>query len=99
MSASHVVSPAAQRDIRDIYEYISRDSPRNAAKVVTRLYDEFGLIARTPGIGHIRPELRDNSLRAISVYKYLVIYDSVRRPLEIIRVIHGAMDLQRQFTR
>jgi len=34
-----------------------------------------------------------------SVYKYVVIYDPTNWPVEIIRVIHGAMNLGPEFHR
>jgi toxin ParE1/3/4 len=91
------VSPAAELDIQGIYLHIARRSPQNADRVLAKLLEEFDVIAGMPGIGHIRPELRDDTLRVISVFKLLVIYDPSRKPIEIVRVIHGAMDLGREF--
>ena len=93
----YVVAPAAQRDIRAIYNFIEDQSEKNAAKVVRALYDEFDTIADMPGIGHTRPGLHDDTLRVIAVYKYLVIYDPTSKPLQILRVIHGARDLGNAF--
>jgi antitoxin ParD1/3/4/toxin ParE1/3/4 len=48
-------------------------------------------------MGHTRPELHNDLLRVVSVYRFLIIYDASRRPVQIIRVIHGAMDLEDEF--
>ncbi len=96
---SFVVAPAAERDLKQIYGYITSHSVRNADRGLARFLQQFDSIGKMPGIGHRRPELNDPSLRVSSVYKYLVIYDATRRPVEILRIIHGAMDLQREFSK
>jgi antitoxin ParD1/3/4/toxin ParE1/3/4 len=93
----YLISPAAERDIQGIYWHIARRSPQNADRVLAKLLEQFERIAGMPGIGHTRPELRDDTLRVISVFKFLVIYDPTRKPIEIVRVIHGHMDLGREF--
>ena len=52
-------------------------------------------LAAKKDVGHTRWELGDDSLRVVSIYRFLVIYDPTRRPLEILRVVHGARDLTR----
>jgi len=99
MMAAYFISPKAETDIRDIYDYIAADSIGNADRVFNRLIKQFDAIAQTPGIGHKRPELNDESLRVISIYNFLVIYRATARPIQIVRVIHGAMDLGPEFRR
>jgi len=91
--SAYVVSPSAQDDIRGIADHIAHDSIKNAEKVVSRLYAQFERLAEFPGLGHTRAELKDDTLRVISVYKYLVIYDGSVRPIQILRVVHGARNL------
>jgi plasmid stabilization system protein ParE len=91
------ISLLAQDDIRVIYSFIAKDSTQNADRVLAKLIEQFKSLAETPGLGHTRRELDDDTLRVISVYSYLVIYDPARRPLEIVRVIHGAMELGKAF--
>ena len=47
-----------------------------------------------PGIGHVRLDLADESLRFYRVYDYFIIYIYSSRPLWIARVLHGARDLR-----
>jgi antitoxin ParD1/3/4/toxin ParE1/3/4 len=63
------------------------------------LIKQFIAIAKTPGMGHTGSELNDDTLRVISVHNFLVIYSATSRPIEIVRVIHGAMNLGPQFRR
>jgi antitoxin ParD1/3/4/toxin ParE1/3/4 len=52
-------------------------------------------LARTPGMGHLREDLADEPLKFWPVYSYLIIYRPETRPLQIVRVLHGARDLRR----
>lgn len=89
------LTQAAEGDIAEIAEHIATRSTRNALKVANKLYDTFARVAAWPGIGHVRSELRDDSLRVTSLYKLLIIYDPTIKPLTILRVVHGHRDLRR----
>jgi antitoxin ParD1/3/4/toxin ParE1/3/4 len=39
-------------------------------------------------------EIRNAILLLWTVYSYLIVYDPLTKPLEIIRVVHGARDLE-----
>jgi plasmid stabilization system protein ParE len=47
-----------------------------------------------PEMGHLRRDLTSESFRFWSVYSYLVIYRAEARPVQILRVIHGARDVR-----
>ncbi len=51
-------------------------------------------IAARPGIGHLREDLADEFLRFVTVWNCLIVY-RVARPVEIVRVVHGARDVAR----
>ncbi len=51
-------------------------------------------LAKNPGIGHMREELADKRHRFLLVYSYLIVYRSDAKPLQIIRILHAARDLQ-----
>ena len=59
------LAPAARDDIESITHYIrtKQNSPQNAKLVALRLLDHFRLLASRPGLGHVREELADDSLR------------------------------------
>jgi toxin ParE1/3/4 len=54
-----VVREAAARDLDDIFDWISKDSPRAATKLVRRILDRIDIDRLTiPGLTHIgRPGL------------------------------------------
>lgn len=50
-----VLTPKAREDLHDIIGYIASESPLAVKRVHMRLYDEMRVLAKTPGLGHIRP--------------------------------------------
>lgn len=94
MSSSFVFTPSATRDIDEILEYVlDRDGSGRALHVYEKLHDAFLTAAAQPNIGHRREDLADESLRVWLVYSFLVIYRPDTRPVEIVRVLHGARDI------
>jgi toxin ParE1/3/4 len=92
MSRFKLSDPAGE-DLRDIRDYISRDSVAAARRVIAQLREAFRGLAQMPGKGHVRDDLSSRPLRFWPVGSYLVVYDPKRRPLEIVRVLHGARDI------
>jgi toxin ParE1/3/4 len=91
-----LLAPAAKSDIFEIWNYYA--SEVGDAELADRMRDEIfnGIraAARKPGIGHLRRELADEPLRFWRVRKYLIIYRSQRKPIQVVRVLHGARDVQ-----
>ena len=56
-------------------------------------------LAEFPHIGHTREDVTDKPLRFWSVYSYPIVYWPEKKPLEVVRVVHGAQDLRRFFNR
>lgn len=88
-----LLTSPAKEDIRQIVRYIRQDNPDAAAKVRTKLKSAMQRLADFPEMGHIRSDLADEAMRVWSVYSYLIIYRSERKPLEVLRVVHGAREL------
>ena len=89
-----VLTPAAREDLVEIFEYISKDSPDAARRVRKEFRSAMQKLARMPDMGHVRRDLTSESFRFWSVYSYLVIYRAEARPIQILRVIHGARDVR-----
>ena len=89
----YLLTPAARDDIGEIWLYIAADNPDAADSLEADLFAAFELLADRPEIGHRRPDLTDKPTRFFTVRRnYLVVYAPDTRPLEIIRVLHGARD-------
>ncbi len=87
------LSAQAAREVEDIWEYIARDDVAAARRVRLEFYDAFQKLAEQPGIGHTRDDITSRPVRFWPVRSYLVVYKPGSRPLEIVRVVHGARDL------
>lgn len=101
MTARFSVSPAADRDLDDQAGYLARKAGLETA---LRLYDAaaatFERIARMPGIGERResPNPRLAGLRVSRVEgfeQHLIFYRPAGDGIEIVRVLHGARDIDR----
>ncbi len=89
MAATLIWSKEALDDIDAIAEFISRDSPYHAQRVVDALFELGDKIAQQPLIGRIVPELEDPQLRERFLYSYRVLYGINAQHREIIAIIHG----------
>jgi antitoxin ParD1/3/4/toxin ParE1/3/4 len=90
-----VLTPAARADLVEIANYIrEQGSPDAARRVGEELRLAMRKLADMPGMGHLRSDLADESLRIWSVYSYLILYRPQTNPLQIIRVLHGARDVE-----
>jgi toxin ParE1/3/4 len=87
------LSLEACRDVQQIWAYIAADSIKAARRVRLQILNACRKIAENPGIGHSREDLTDKPVRFWPVGSYLIIYNPARRPIEIIRVVHGARDV------
>jgi plasmid stabilization system protein ParE len=89
-----VLTPSARQDINDIYDYIANDNPEAAGRVLDTLENTLFKLAKNPGIGHWREELADQRHKFFLVYSYLIVYRHETKPLQVIRILHAARDVQ-----
>ena len=92
------ISGPARRDLREIHRWIAQDDPVAADRVLSDLRDAVTRLAEMPGLGHVRDDLADQTLRAWTVRRYVVIYQPDRAPLLIVRVLSGYRDIGSIFT-
>ena len=88
------LSAPARQDLREIRDYIALDNVPAARKFLARLTQSLRGIAEAPGKGHRRTDLTDLPVRFWPVGAYLIVYDPEKRPVEILRVLHGARDVE-----
>ena len=90
-----VLSPAAERDIVEIVEWIASDNPvaaRGFRAALDRLADTIG---EHPMSGALKPQLASPPIRFFPLrgFPYVMVYTPERDPPLIVRVVHGARDL------
>ena len=97
--ATWVLSPVAESELAEILDYIADQS--GSRRVVENVLDDFVKafeeLAAAPGIGFRRARLTGRNVRWWPVHRYLVVYDPQATPLRVLRVLHGARDLERLF--
>ena len=84
-------------DILDIVRRIRPHNPAVAVRFVEAFKSSVDLLARMPGLGRVRPELgapETRSWRVGGFRKYLIFYEVLPNRLRLLRVLHGARDLQ-----
>lgn len=87
-----VISPAAQRDLRDIYLYGMRTwGEQRAGDYLDDVRDRFWLLTTQPNIGVLRPEL-GNDLRSFVAKQHVVCYRLTLNQVQIVRVLHGRQE-------
>ena len=90
------ISPRAGSDLIEIWSYIADDSTANADSFIDKLYETIQLLANQPGSGRRREELAPGIL-SLPFGRYIIFYRASQDSIEIIRVLHGARDIQTIF--
>ena|ERR1700734_1285601 len=90
---SVVVRPRALADLADIWAYIAEDSVKHADRFAALINRQFRSVARQPHMGRSRPELA-TALRSFPVGRYVIFYVPLPKGVEIVRVLHGARDVE-----
>jgi plasmid stabilization system protein ParE len=86
------LSPFVPADLEEIAEYISQDSPRNAARMLRALRMRMKEIAKQPEIYQLRPEIGAEA-RLATVGNYVILFRIRQDAVRIERVLQGSRDL------
>ena len=84
----------AKLDLKDIHDYIARDSKHYAQKVSQDIIEKSENLRRFPEIGRIVPEIDDPKIREILIYSYRLIYEVLPDGVQVLALIHS----KRNFT-
>ena len=82
-------------DLREIHDYIARDSPSYAQRTVERITETAGRLKQFPQLGQVLYELPESGYRQFVVAPYRLIYRQDTAPARgvILGVIHASRDL------
>jgi toxin ParE1/3/4 len=89
-------SPAAENDLNEIWWFIAHDNPDSADKLLDEIAETSSKLAQFTNMGRSRDELH-LGLRSFSVGRYLIFYMPIPDGIEIVRVLHGMMDIDASF--
>jgi toxin ParE1/3/4 len=92
-------SPQAASDLEAVRDFIARDSDHYAKLVVQRIVAAIDLLATSPQVGRIVPELRNRDVRELIVGAYRIVYRHQRNHdvVEVVTIFHGARFLRGDF--
>ena|SRR5689334_18787826 len=92
------ITATAEDDLKEIWSYIAQDNPEAANRVIKEITRKFVTLRDHPHIGRQQDKLLLN-LRSLSVKGYIIFYQPCEDRVEILRVMHGARDIESVFRR
>ena len=92
---AHRVSPEAEAELDDIWQYIARESGRveTARAIVARITERFYFLSVYPRIGRRRDDLRPG-LRSFPADDYVILYRIEGADVVIVHIFHGRRDIE-----
>jgi toxin ParE1/3/4 len=98
-----VITPAAERDLEDIWLTIAANNVRAATKLLRSIAKKIDLLMDIPRLGTCRPDIRPE-MHMMVARPCLVWYaihpdakDQAVETVEVVRVVDGRRDLPRLF--
>ncbi|MEM6454500.1 MAG: type II toxin-antitoxin system RelE/ParE family toxin [Acidobacteriota bacterium] len=94
----YLLTEIAEDELEEILGFIAEhDGSSRAERVLVRFLDAFEHLAYSPRMGRRRQQLTGDTLRWWPVARFMVLYDPEADPLTVLRILHGARDLNRIF--
>lgn len=90
------LSPEAEQDLESIADYIAKDNPHRAISFVRDLKAQCRKITNAPKGYRERPELGPE-IRFCAYGNYVIFFYAKPGLVRIVRILHGAMDIEPQF--
>jgi toxin ParE1/3/4 len=78
----------ARADLKAIHGRIAKDSPLNAKRVIREIRRKADVLAATPHVGRVVPELDNPEIREIPSYSWRILYHVHERRVFVLTVIH-----------
>ena len=97
------VTPEASNDLDNEFDYLAERNTDAARRFYAAAQETFVSLAEMPGAGVLRdyqnPQLAGMRMRAIQGFRnYLAFYLTTDDSIQILRVLHGARDIERIFS-
>lgn len=82
-------------DLKDIFDYISKDSKRYAENQVSRIKTKTLILKTQSESGRIVPELGINEIRELIERNYRIVYRILNdNTIEVLTIHHSARDFE-----
>ena len=92
--------PQAKRDLIEHFAYIGQNNLDAANRFLVAVEEALAKLERLPGMGRVRA-FRRQELQGIRSWvvrgfeNYIIFYREVEGGIEVLRVLHGARDIDR----
>jgi len=87
----------ARDDLKNIAEYISKDSIQYAKIQTLRIKSRTKILIKHPQIGRVVPEIENPSIRELIVGNYRIIYKVISaNRIDILTIHHSARDFSKR---
>jgi toxin ParE1/3/4 len=83
-------------DLADIWQYIARDNPQAANRVVDLIEKRLQTIAQFPLIGEARPDI-GSDVRCYPAGSYVIFYRPTAKEIQVARILHCSRDVRTAF--
>lgn len=83
----------AEIDLMEIWHYVSQNNAPAADRLLRDIDAKCALLLERPQIGKTREEIGPG-IRSFPYRRYLVLYRIIAEGVEIVRVVHGARQLE-----
>ena len=93
MAGQILRTPLANDDMLSIWEYIAADNEATADNFLRQIDQVFQRLVESPGIGRSQDQFT-SGLRSFPIGRYVIFYQTIPNGIEIIRVLHGARQLE-----
>ena len=89
----YTFKPLADADLDEIWLHIAQENAVAADNMILKLFGAIDLLVQMPLMGRGRPELLP-LIRSYAVTPYVIFYMPQADVLEIVRIFHGARDIE-----
>ena len=90
-----VLTKLAEGDLHQIKNHLAEKAgPTIARRVMKEIRLAMDLLGDRPDLGHVREDLTNQPLKFWPVFSYLIVYAPTSRPIQVIRVLPGAQDVE-----
>ena len=86
----------AEDDLLGIWLYIAEDDQHAATRVLQSIDEKCRMLAENSKLGPARPDIAPD-MRYFVVGSYLIMYREIETGIEVVRVLHGARNLNAIF--
>jgi toxin ParE1/3/4 len=90
------LTPAAKTDLQEIWNYTCDIWGENKAEqYLLHIESKINLLAENPELGRSRPEIKEDYFSFLAE-KHIIFHIKAKKHIQIIAVLHGKMDINKQ---